>query len=273
MEIIILVDNRADETNGLRAEHGLSLWVESDDGKRFLIDVGATPLFIENARKMGVDIAEADFLVLSHAHADHVGGLAAFLQINNKSEIYLSSNIRGLNCYSTRSGTRRDISIDHNLLQQHKERFVFIDENEKITNNILLLSEIPIAHPVPKANATLLANGIGDDFSHELAVMLSADSGTATIISPCSHRGILNILDAAKENVIVNFVGGLHLLDSDEKCSFESVDEVQSLAREISKRNIRLFTGHCTGKMAKDILLKELNKNFTDFYSGLTINL
>lgn len=273
MEIRILVDNRADEVNGFRAEHGLSFWVESDDGKKFLIDVGATPLFIKNARKMGVDIAEADFLVLSHAHADHVGGLAAFLQINSKAEVYLSSNICGLKCYSTRSGTRRDISIDHNLLQLHKERFVFIDENRKITDNVLLLSKIPNLYPAPKANATLLANDTSDDFSHELAVLLSAGNGIATIISPCSHRGILNILDAAKGYAIVNFVGGLHLLDSDEKCSFEGVNEIQSLAREISKRDIRLFTGHCTGKMSKNIFSNVLKENFTEFYSGFTLNL
>lgn len=272
MKITVLVDNKAKDTSGLKAEHGFSLWVETDDAKNILIDVGATSIFIENASALGINIADADYLILSHAHADHVGGLAAFMQINNKAKIYLSSQICGLNCYSTRSGVKRNISIDHSLLQQHKERFIFIDESMKITDNILLLSKIPVIHPVPMANATLLANDACDDFSHELAVLLSADNDTATIISPCSHRGILNILDAAGGSNITNFIGGMHLLDSDEKCCFESVDEIKSLAREISKRDIRLFTGHCTGNVAKDIFSKELKEKFTELYSGLTIN-
>jgi 7,8-dihydropterin-6-yl-methyl-4-(beta-D-ribofuranosyl)aminobenzene 5'-phosphate synthase len=71
----------------------------------------------------------------------------------------------------------------------------------------------------------------------------------------------------------VNFIGGLHLLDSDENNIFESVEEVESLAREILNRNISLYTGHCTGDKAKDILSNVLGENFKEFYSGFNMNL
>ena len=271
MKITVLVDNIANEGSGLNAEHGLSFWLQTDEGN-FLVDVGATSLFAENACKMGIDIADADYLILSHAHADHVGGLSAFLNINRKAKIYLSSYVCGRNCYSTRRGIKRDISIDHNLLQQHKERFIFVEGNTEITSSVRLICEIPAIFPVPMANATLLANDEQDDFLHEIAVAIDSNVGTS-ILSPCTHRGILNILDAMNGCKVVNFIGGLHLLDSDEKNIFESAEDIEFLSREISNRNISLCTGHCTGKVAKDILSRELGDNFKEFYSGFTMNL
>ncbi len=270
MKIVTLIDNISPDT--LIAEHGLSFWMQTD-GKNFLIDTGASALFADNARKMGIDIARADYLILSHAHADHTGGLATFLTLNKKAKIYLSSNVHGRHCYSTRRGTIRDISIDHKLLQEHKERFIFIDKNTSITENVTLVCEIPTTHTLPKANSTLLANDAADDFSHEVSITVSANSGTATVISPCSHRGILNILDAAQKRKVTNFIGGLHLLDSDELNAFESNEEIYTLANEISQRGITLYTGHCTGSIAKKILMEVLGERFTEFHCGFTVSL
>ncbi|MBE6303501.1 MAG: MBL fold metallo-hydrolase [Bacteroidales bacterium] len=272
MKITVLVDNISNDAQGLKAEHGLSFFMQADE-RKFLVDVGATSLFIENACKLGVDIADVDYLILSHAHADHTGGLEAFLSINSKAKIYLSENVCGRNFFSTRRGVKRNISIDHRLLQLHEERFIFVNKNTSVTENVKLISAIPCIYSAPKANATLFADNAPDDFLHELAVVVKNDNGSASVISPCTHRGILNILDAVKNYNVSKFVGGLHLLDSDEKNSFESVEEIQSLAHEILKRNIFLCTGHCTGINAKNILSKELGNNFAEFYTGFSVNL
>ena len=221
MKLTVLVDNVANDTNELKSEHGLAFWMQVD-GRNFLVDVGATALFVENASKMGIDIADADYLILSHAHADHTGGLATFLKINNKAKIYLSSYVYGRICYSTRRGYIRDISIDHHLLQQYKERFIFVDRNFSVTDSVSLICDIPTVYSMPKANETLFAGKQQDDFLHEIAVMVTGNNKKDTIISPCTHRGILNILDASKNYRVQNFIGGLHLLDSDEKYIFES---------------------------------------------------
>ena len=272
MKITTLIDNVAPETSTLKAEHGLSFWMEAD-GKNFLIDTGATSLFADNARAMGIDIAKADYLILSHAHADHTGGLATFLATNNKAKIYLSSNARDRHCFSTRRGGKRDISIDHSLLREYNERFIFVDRNTTLTESVTLMCETVATHPMPKANATLLAGDTPDDFSHELSIVVANSHGAATIISPCSHRGILNIIDAAKDCKVTNFIGGLHLLDSDEKNSFESEEEIRLLAREISQREIMLYTGHCTGSVAKRILSEKLRERVVEFHSGFTISI
>ena len=86
MKITCLVDDCARE--GVGAEHGLSLWVEAC-GKKLLFDSGASGLFLENASRLGIDVADADFAVLSHAHYDHGGGLAAFLEANSRAKVYV----------------------------------------------------------------------------------------------------------------------------------------------------------------------------------------
>ncbi len=48
--------------------------------------------FIHNARKMGIDLSQVDYLVISHGHFDHGGGLKHFQKINKKAKIFLHIN-------------------------------------------------------------------------------------------------------------------------------------------------------------------------------------
>ena len=109
MKITCLVDDCARE--GVGAEHGLSLWVEAC-GKKLLFDSGASGLFLENAARLGIDIAEADFAVLSHAHYDHGGGLAAFLQANSRAKVYVRAGAFAPRYARRRSGKTEYIGID-----------------------------------------------------------------------------------------------------------------------------------------------------------------
>lgn len=74
--IIILSDNRTDNPL-LETEHGLSVYLENN-GRRYLLDTGASDLFMRNAEKLGVDLSEVDYCLISHGHNDHIGGLPAF---------------------------------------------------------------------------------------------------------------------------------------------------------------------------------------------------
>ena len=58
MKLTALVDNIPDEGKVLQSEHGLSFWLQTDE-KNILIDTGATSLFADNARKIGINIADA----------------------------------------------------------------------------------------------------------------------------------------------------------------------------------------------------------------------
>ena len=61
----ILIDNNTQ--SGLIPEWGLSVWIEHN-GRKFLLDTGASERFAENAAQMGLNLEEVECAVLSHAH-------------------------------------------------------------------------------------------------------------------------------------------------------------------------------------------------------------
>ena len=65
MVIKVLVENTAISTD-FGTEHGLSLYIEKTKRDKILFDVGASTLFLKNAKKLNVNVADVDFLVISH---------------------------------------------------------------------------------------------------------------------------------------------------------------------------------------------------------------
>ncbi|MGL5573401.1 MAG: MBL fold metallo-hydrolase, partial [Cetobacterium sp.] len=83
-----MVENKS-LNKDLAKEHGLSLYIKTN-GKKILFDVGESKKFWKNAEKIGINLEEIDYLVLSHGHKDHGGGLPYFLKKNKKAKIYCS---------------------------------------------------------------------------------------------------------------------------------------------------------------------------------------
>ena len=92
-KIVILSDNRACSAL-VGAEHGLAVYMECASGK-YLFDTGASNLFIDNARALGVDLAEVDYCLIEHVQSDSVGGLRAFLDIKSKDHVILGARNPG----------------------------------------------------------------------------------------------------------------------------------------------------------------------------------
>lgn len=86
IKITVLVDNN--NSDDLIEEHGFSAWIEVFD-KKILFDTGQGYALFHNASKLGINLATADFLVLSHGHYDHTGGIVKFLKENTKAVLYL----------------------------------------------------------------------------------------------------------------------------------------------------------------------------------------
>lgn len=267
MRIVILAENTTVKKE-LGFQHGLSLYVETPHHK-LLFDVGADDLFLKNAEKLGIDIRLIDLLVISHGHYDHGGGLMAFLQVNQTAKIYIHRKAFIEHLFPLENNTYRDIGISKETMQH--PQVILVDANFKIDEELMLLSQIKQADLVAKSNLSLLKKEKQeievDDFLHEQSLLIQS-KGKRVLITGCSHRGIVNIV----EQVIKDFpgkldvvIGGFHLYNPGNQIA-EPAAFVQKVGKRLQKIETTYYTGHCTGREAYEYLKKMLKDRL--FYAS-----
>lgn len=279
MKIITLTNNTTYSEN-LKAEHGLSVYIEIEDHK-ILFDTGKSDVFIHNANELNIDLQAIDTAVISHGHYDHLGGLINFLQLNQTAKVYLKKEIFDYQYLSVRNELQKNIGYPEEL-KEFTNRFVFLENDVLIKNELVFISKIDHPYPQPKGNKILFKTDgktkIQDDFLHELIFAINAVDGLY-VFSGCAHNGILNMLATVKkyfpEKNIKLIFGGLHLIDNNEFVETETTDELKHISQEIIKlsNQAKLYTGHCSGKNASKEIESILGNCFHLFYSGLQIKI
>ncbi len=267
----VVIDNRREEEQ-YRIEHGFSLYVETSKHK-CLVDVGLSKAFLDNAEQLGIDIADIDYLFLSHGHVDHVGGLPFFLKQNDKAEIIVSSLAFEQKYFSTRRGLK-DISANINI-DADKHRFVFVEQDMSLEKDIHVIIPTEKKYPLPLGNQTLwkdAGNGrVKDDFAHELIFCFGKEK--LMVCSGCAHNGVANILSTVSSQInvpIATVIGGFHLLDVDDMSQYESAQEISDVANLLKEKypEAIFYTGHCTGDEPFENMKKVLGGNLHQFYVG-----
>ena len=109
MRITFLVDNLPHPTLPLLTEHGLSMYIDQITPNSSLLtpnsilcDMGASGAYIKNAKALGIDLNTCHWAFLSHAHADHTGGLGKWIAQYGHIPVYASHHIPTLQCFSSR---------------------------------------------------------------------------------------------------------------------------------------------------------------------------
>ncbi len=263
MKVTVLVENTTSEDRkDLKAEHGLSLHIQRN-GKQILFDAGATDAFAYNAERLGIDIGAVDMAVVSHHHFDHGGGLPAFLEMNRKAKVHIGQKESG-GCYFRAFGLiDRYIGLNPNLFSKWGNRFEFVRGFAEVSPDVFILTDIKSSYPLPRGNRHLyVKEGDGyrlDSFGHELVMVVREKDGLV-VFTACSHRGILNMVDAVArqfEGLPFKAVfGGFHLIGLPILNTMAgSRREVEALGEEMLKYSIeKVYTGHCTGAKAYRVL-------------------
>jgi len=83
----IVSENCVYHLPGAVAEHGLSIFMETDHGN-YLLDTGQGKAVVNNALVLGLDLRTIRGIIMSHHHWDHTGGLGPVLDLKGAVDIY-----------------------------------------------------------------------------------------------------------------------------------------------------------------------------------------
>lgn len=256
MKITVLAENTATDQR-FTAEHGLSLYIETQ-AHRILFDAGQTEAFARNAELLGLDPADADVAVLSHGHYDHGGGLAEFLRINTCANIYLNNHAFGMHY----NGSEKYIGLDPSI--KDSGRLIFTGDRHEIDEWLTLFScnDRVRKYKNDCFGLSVMRDGklTPDDFLHE-QYLLMHENGKKVLISGCSHKGILNIMDWFRPDVLV---GGFHFMKLDPEN--DGAEALKRMAAELLKYDAKYYTCHCTG-VAQYNLLKSIMGDKLEYIS------
>ena len=275
MKVVTLIENAAEDTQRLIAERGLSIYIEKENTK-IIFDTGRTGAFIQNAKYLGIDINAIDFVVLSHWHADHAGGLLLFLQKNSRAIVYMKNSTVS-EFYFKYGFVKKKIGLNKEIFEKYSDRVKFVNILTEVAQGVFIIPEIIHSYDILGANKLLFAekNGVlvSDDFEHEMFMVIK-DGQFINIFTGCSHNGINNIIKTTKKYFcnfpIKTVTGGLHLVKTSVLQFIKSSNtHLYELVDIFCKENIeKLYLGHCTGYAAFKKLKRLMGDRVVRIKSG-----
>ena len=268
MIITTVVENSAGENKELKSEHGLSFLIE-DNGFKILFDTGQSGIILDNMKALGKDVSDLDYLMISHGHYDHAGGMPFLIsQLASRTRIFLGAGFFDEKYRKTEEGyIDRGVSFGADELQNlemvedtlETEDFVIFRGFDAIND----FEFIPDKFVIRKADGTYVPDG----FEDEIALGMRYKDGIILIVG-CSHIGIVNIMTAVAEQgyKLRGVIGGSHLVNASAERVRKTMDYVNSL-------NLDLVSFcHCSGADNIETMKREI-KNFVPNYTGKVITL
>ena len=269
-KLTVVVDNISNK--GILGEWGLSIYVEYSD-KKILLDAGASNLFLDNMKSLGIDVSDIDFASLSHAHYDHANGFPAFLDNNTKAKLFLRGST-AVDCYKKVFIFHKYIGIPKNLMKDYSDRIQIVSDDYKVMDGVYLIPhKTENLVEIGRREKMFRKTSYGwrpDDFSHEQSMVLETEKGLL-IMNSCSYGGAANIINEVKKTFpdkkVYGIIGGFHLFNKTD-------EEVRSFAEKVKETGVEyICTGHCTKDRAYVILREELGDMVEQMKVGYQIEI
>jgi len=262
--VITVIYDAFGQDAALRKDWGYAALIEYG-GRRILFDTGNDPAVLEhNARALKIDLGRLDFVVMSHRHGDHMGGLAHLLAVNPKVPIYAPKE--GFGVYGADlpgSFYRKDATLPAERRYYDgappatlkfgaawpDADFRLIEETTRIAPGIHLIA--------------LVSDKAGTRELRELSLALETANGLVLVVG-CSHPGLDRIVAAAAaiDPRVHLIAGGFHHVTADDAA-------IAALGRLLHDqyRVAYLAPGHCTGEPTFSALAQVYGEHY--LYAGL----
>lgn len=255
-----MVDNNTYIDQYYFGEPAVSYYIEDEDTK-LLMDVGYSDLFLKNSIALGVDLESLSAIVISHGHDDHTRGLKYYFEQNHHNSFSIVAHPDAF-----KEKVIDDLKIGSPILEEklkEKCNLILSKAPVKVSEHITFLGEIPqtndfeIRKPIGKQISG--ETSVDDYLQDDTALVYKSENGIY-IITGCSHSGICNIIQYAKEvckdDRVLGVIGGFHL--------FEVTEQVRKTIDYLDQNTIQeLYPCHCTSfsvkaEIHKTIPLKEV---------------
>jgi 7,8-dihydropterin-6-yl-methyl-4-(beta-D-ribofuranosyl)aminobenzene 5'-phosphate synthase len=232
MTITIVYDNNHYDSR-LTAAWGFSCLVRLPQ-RVILFDTGGDGVvLLHNMAKLKIDPGEVDVVVLSHAHGDHVGGLASFLEHNSNVTVYMPISFPQV--------MKDEVRITGAGLEE-------VDKAGELFDGVFTTGEL-------------------DGGIREQSLVLSTPRGLV-VITGCAHPGIVNIARKAGDitgQKIYLAVGGFHLGGA-------SPSQISYIAESLLQLGVeKVAPCHCSGEAARRLFSDYFGADYIDCGVGKEI--
>ena len=270
ISITVLVENTVSRQN-LKAEHGLSFWIETEDGN-ILWDTGQSVLLVNNAQKLGIPLHSTSHIVLSHGHYDHTGGLLEVLKMAPHARVYGHPDmfIERFSRYEKAPNSIKTISMPFvkHIIEKRCDSLVLSADPVEILPGIFTTGEIPRKTDFEDTGGDFfldIACIKRDPIIDDQALYIESSQGIIVILG-CAHSGVVNTLnyisELTRQEKIFALLGGMHLLRA-------SKERLEATSDAFARYDVRgIGPCHCTGLKAITYLRSRFPDRFVECSTG-----
>lgn len=258
VHITVLMDDTAGDPR-LFAEHGFSVWLECGP-QRVLFDAGQDPHIVNNAKSLGIDLAEADAIAVSHGHYDHTGGLAHILPAATRARIFVHPDAFGPRFSRKDDGSVREIGMPADVAQaiRRSGRATCTMGPTEIADGLFVSGRIPRANNFEDSGGSFFLDSActrTDPLDDDQALYFRCSQGLVVVLG-CAHAGVVNTIDHVRAITdgwsVHAVVGGMHLRSASRQRLCATIDALR-------ERDVRLLApAHCTGSDAVQLFHRGL---------------